>query len=43
MKRAALYTRVSTDAQREERGDRELKRHIAAGGHVLVKEYAIPE
>jgi DNA invertase Pin-like site-specific DNA recombinase len=43
MIRAALYARVSSDAQRLEGTIEsqvaELKRHIAAAGHVLVKEY----
>jgi site-specific DNA recombinase len=43
MKRAALYARVSTDAQQKEGTIEsqlvELKKQIAAAGHVLVKEY----
>jgi site-specific DNA recombinase len=43
MKRAALYARVSTDAQQKEGTIDsqvvELKRQITAAGHVLVKEY----
>ena len=43
MKRAALYARVSTDAQQKEGTIEsqvvELKRQIAAAGHVFVKEY----
>ena len=43
MIRAALYARVSSDAQRLEGTIEsqvaELKRQIAAAGHVLVKEY----
>src|SRR6266436_2358368 len=43
MQRAALYARVSTDAQQKEGTIEsqvaELKRQIAAAGHVLVKEY----
>ena len=43
MTRAVLYARVSTDRQREEATIEsqvfELKRQIAAAGHVLVKEY----
>jgi site-specific DNA recombinase len=43
MTRAALYARVSTDAQKQEGTIKsqvlELKRQIAAAGHVLVKEY----
>ena len=43
MQRAALYARVSTDAQKQEGTIEsqvaELKRQIAAAGHVLVKEY----
>jgi site-specific DNA recombinase len=43
MKRAVLYARVSTDAQQKEGTIEsqvlELKRHIAAAGNVLVKEY----
>ena len=43
MKRAALYARVSTDAQQKEATIEsqlsELKRQIAAAGDVLVKEY----
>ncbi len=43
MQRAALYARVSTDAQKQEGTIEsqiaELRRQIAAGGHVLVKEY----
>ena len=43
MQRAALYARVSTDAQKQEGTIKsqvvELKRQIAAAGHVLVKEY----
>jgi site-specific DNA recombinase len=43
MIRAALYARVSSDAQRLEgtidSQVSELKRYIAAAGHVLVKEY----
>jgi hypothetical protein len=43
MQRAALYARVSTDAQQKEATVEsqlsELKRQIASAGHVLVKEY----
>jgi hypothetical protein len=43
MKRAAFYARVSTDAQQKEATIDsqlfELKKHIAAAGHALVKEY----
>jgi len=43
MQKAALYARVSTDAQKQEGTIEsqvaELKRQIAAAGHVLVKEY----
>ena len=43
MTKAALYARVSTDAQQKEGTIQsqvaELKRQIAAAGHVLVKEY----
>ena len=43
MTKAALYARVSTDAQQKEATIEsqlfELKRQIAAAGHVLVKEY----
>jgi site-specific DNA recombinase len=43
MTRAALYARVSTDAQQKEGTIEsqvaELKRQVAAAGHVLVKEY----
>ena len=43
MQRAALYARVSSDAQQKEGTIEsqvgELKRQIAAAGHVLVKEY----
>jgi len=43
MQRAALYARVSTDAQKQEGTIEsqiaELRRQIAAAGHVLVKEY----
>jgi site-specific DNA recombinase len=43
MKKAALYARVSTDAQQKEATIEsqlfELKRQIVAAGHVLVKEY----
>src|SRR6516164_4635227 len=43
MKKAVLYARVSTDAQEKEGTIQsqvfELKRQIAAAGHVLVKEY----
>jgi site-specific DNA recombinase len=43
MKRAALYARVSTDAQQKEGTIEsqvgELKRQIAAAGQALVKEY----
>jgi hypothetical protein len=43
MTRAVLYARVSTDAQEKEGTIDsqvfELKRQIAAAGHVLVKEY----
>jgi site-specific DNA recombinase len=43
MKRAALYARVSTDAQQKEATIEsqlfELKKQIAAAGDVLVKEY----
>jgi DNA invertase Pin-like site-specific DNA recombinase len=43
MTRAALYARVSTDAQQKEGTIEsqvvELKRQITAAGHVLVKEY----
>ena len=43
MQRAALYARVSTDGQKQEGTIEsqvvELKRQIAAAGHVLVKEY----
>ena len=41
--RAALYARVSTDAQQKEATIEsqlfELKKQIASAGHVLVKEY----
>src|SRR5215469_16646709 len=43
MKKAVLYARVSTDAQQKEATIEsqlfELKRQIAAAGHVLVREY----
>ena len=43
MQRAALYARVSTDAQKQEGTIEsqiaELRRQIVAAGHVLVKEY----
>jgi site-specific DNA recombinase len=43
MQRAALYARVSSDTQKQEGTIEsqiaELKRQIAAAGHVLVKEY----
>src|SRR6516165_6862028 len=43
MKKAVLYARVSTDAQQKEATVEsqlfELKRQIAAAGHVLIKEY----
>jgi site-specific DNA recombinase len=43
MQRAALYARVSTDAQQKEATIEsqlfELKKQVAAAGHVLVKEY----
>jgi hypothetical protein len=43
MKRAALYARVSTDAQQKEATIEsqlfELKKQIAAVGHALIKEY----
>ena len=43
MKRAALYTRVSSDTQKQERTIEsqvaELKRQIAVFGDTLVKEY----
>jgi site-specific DNA recombinase len=43
MKRAALYARVSTDAQQKEATIEsqlfELKKQIAAAGHALIKEY----
>jgi site-specific DNA recombinase len=43
MTKAALYARVSTDAQQKEgtidSQVAELKRQIAAAGHVLVKQY----
>ena len=43
MKKAALYARVSSDAQQKEGTIEsqvvELKRQIATAGHVLVKEY----
>ena len=43
MQRAALYARVSTDAQKQEGTIEsqiaELRRQIAAASHVLVKEY----
>jgi predicted site-specific integrase-resolvase len=43
MTKAALYARVSTDAQKQEGTIKsqvlELKRQIVAAGHVLVKEY----
>src|SRR6266480_2231964 len=43
MTKAALYARVSTDAQQKEGTIEsqvvELKRQISAAGHVLVKEY----
>jgi site-specific DNA recombinase len=43
MERAVLYARVSSDAQQKEGTIEsqvaELKRQIAAAGHVLVKEY----
>ena len=45
MTKAALYARVSTDAQQKEgtieSQAAELKRQIAAAGHVLVKEYIV--
>jgi Resolvase, N terminal domain len=43
MRKAALYARVSTDAQQKEGTIEsqlvELKRQISAAGHVLVREY----
>jgi site-specific DNA recombinase len=43
MPRAVLYARVSSDAQQKEGTIEsqvaELRRHIAAAGHELVKEY----
>src|ERR1700719_4331063 len=43
MTKAALYARVSSDAQQKEGTIEsqvaELKRQIAAAGHVLVKQY----
>jgi DNA invertase Pin-like site-specific DNA recombinase len=43
MKKAALYARVSSDIQRQERTIEsqlfELRKQIAAAGDVLVKEY----
>jgi len=43
MKKAALYARVSSEIQRQERTIEsqlfELRKQIAAAGHVLVKEY----
>jgi site-specific DNA recombinase len=43
MKKAALYARVSTDAQEKEGTIEsqlfELRRQIDAAGHVLIKEY----
>ena len=43
MTKAALYARVSTDAQKQEGTIKsqvlELKRQIVSAGHVLVKEY----
>jgi site-specific DNA recombinase len=43
MKKAALWARVSSDIQRQERTIEsqlfELRKRIAAAGHVLVKEY----
>jgi len=43
MKKAVLYARVSTDAQEKEGTIEsqvfELKRQIAAAGHLLVREY----
>jgi site-specific DNA recombinase len=43
MKRAALYARVSTDAQQKdatiESQLSELRKQIASAGDVLVKEY----
>jgi DNA invertase Pin-like site-specific DNA recombinase len=43
MTKAALYARVSTDAQKQEGTIKsqvlELKRQIVAAGHLLVKEY----
>jgi len=43
MTRAALYARVSSDAQQKEGTIEsqvaELKRQIAAAGHELIKEY----
>ena len=43
MQRAALYARVSTDAQKQEGTIEsqiaELRRQITVAGHVLVKEY----
>jgi hypothetical protein len=43
MKKAALYARVSSDIQRQERTIEsqlfELRKQIAAAGHVLIKEY----
>jgi site-specific DNA recombinase len=43
MQKAALYARVSSDAQQKEGTIEsqvaELKRQIAAAGHILVKEY----
>jgi DNA invertase Pin-like site-specific DNA recombinase len=43
MTKAALYARVSTDAQQKEATIEsqlaELKKQIAGAGHLLVKEY----
>jgi predicted site-specific integrase-resolvase len=43
MTKAGLYARVSTDAQQKEATIEsqlaELRKQIAAAGHVLVKEY----
>lgn len=43
MKKAVLYARVSSHMQRQERTIEsqlsELRKQIAAAGHVLVKEY----
>ena len=43
MQRAALYARVSTDAQKQEGTIEsqiaELKRQITSAGHALVREY----